>query len=139
LPAGWLPGVIPITVLDTIRTAPHAEHPGFPDGYGPNSVEVLVPAFLAAYQDKDPHNVSLGLFPSIKFIRPNWRVQYEGMVSKIPGLNRIMRSLNFTHSYRSSYNVGSFITNLNYEEQADGFSYVRDIANNFITHTISIR
>ncbi len=113
--------------------APHAEHPGFPDGYGPNSVEVLVPAFLAAYQNRDPHDISLGLFPSIKFIRPNWRIQYEGMVSKIPGLNRIMRSLNFTHSYRSSYNVGSFITNLNYEEQADGFSYVRDIANNFIT------
>lgn len=105
---------------------------GFPDGYGPNSVEVMVPAFLAAYQNKDPHDVSLGLFPSIKFIRPNWRIRYEGMVSQIPGLNKIMRSLNFTHSYRSSYNVGSFITNLNYEEQGDGFSYVRDIANNFI-------
>jgi cell surface protein SprA len=106
---------------------------GFPEGYGPNSVEVLVPAFLAAYQNKDPHSVSLGLFPSIKFIRPNWRIQYEGMVSKIPGLNRIMRSLNFTHAYRSSYNVGSFLTNLNYYEQNDGFSYVRDIANNFVT------
>jgi cell surface protein SprA len=114
-------------------TAPHPEYPGYPDGYGPNSVEVMVPAFLAAYQNKDPHSVSLGLFPSIRFIRPNWRIQYEGMVSKIPGLNRIMQSLNFTHAYRSSYNVGSFITNLNYEEQADGFSYVRDIANNFIT------
>ncbi len=106
---------------------------GFPDGYGPNSVEVLVPAFLAAYQNKDPHSVSLGLFPSIRFIKPNWRIQYEGMVSKIPGLNRIVRSLNFTHAYRSSYNVGSFISNLNYAEQNDGFSYVRDIANNFIT------
>jgi cell surface protein SprA len=113
--------------------APHEQHPGYPDGYGPNSVEVLVPAFLAAYQNKDPHTVSLGLFPSIKFIRPNWRIQYEGMVSKIPGLNRIVRSLTFTHAYRSSYNVGSFITNLNYQQQADGFSYVRDIANNFIT------
>ncbi|NLB25970.1 MAG: cell surface protein SprA, partial [Bacteroidales bacterium] len=106
---------------------------GFPEGYGPNSVEVLVPAFLAAYQNKDPHSVSLSLFPSIKFIRPNWRIQYEGMVSKIPGLNKIMRSLNFTHVYRSSYNIGSFLTNLNYYEQSDGFSYVRDIANNFIT------
>ncbi|WP_245820207.1 T9SS outer membrane translocon Sov/SprA [Mariniphaga anaerophila] len=113
--------------------APNAEHPGYPDGYGPNSVEVMVPAFLAAYQGKDPNSVSLGLFPSIRFIRPNWRIQYEGMVSKIPGLNRIMKSLNFTHAYRSSYNVGSFITNLNYQEQSDGFSYVRDMANNFIT------
>jgi cell surface protein SprA len=92
----------------------------------------MVPAFLAAYQNKDPHTVSLGLFPSIKFIRPNWRIKYEGMVSRIPGLNRIMRSLNFTHAYRSSYSVGSFLTNLNYAEEGDGFSYVRDIANNFI-------
>ena len=113
-------------------TAPHPDHPGYPDGYGPNSVEVMVPAFLAAYQNKDPQSVSLGMFPSIKFIRPNWRIKYEGMVSRIPGLNKIMRSLNFTHAYRSSYSVGSFITDLNYQEQGDGFSYVRDIANNFI-------
>ncbi|MDD4107116.1 MAG: cell surface protein SprA [Prolixibacteraceae bacterium] len=106
---------------------------GFPDGYGPNSVEVLVPAFLAAYQNKDPHDIPLSMFPSIKFIRPNWRIQYEGMVSRIPGLNEIMRSLNFTHAYRSSYNVGSFITNLNYFEENDGFSYIRDMADNFIT------
>jgi len=105
---------------------------GFPDGYGPNSVEVMVPAFLAAYQNKNPRDVSLGLFPSIKYIRPNWRIRYEGMVSQIPGLNNIMRSLNFTHAYRSSYNVGSYITNLDYQEQGDGFSYVRDIADNFI-------
>lgn len=105
---------------------------GFPDGYGPTSAEVLVPAFLAAYQNKDPHDISLGLFPSIKFIRPNWQIRYEGMVSKIPGLNKIMRSLNFTHAYRSSYNVGSFITNLNYMAENDGFNYIRDIANNFI-------
>ncbi len=106
---------------------------GFPVGYGPTSVEVLVPSFLAAYQNKDPHSVSLGLFPSIRYIRPNWRIQYEGMVSRIPGLNRIMKSLNFTHAYRSTYNVGSYITNLNYFEQSDGFNYMRDMANNFIS------
>jgi cell surface protein SprA len=38
---------------------PHAQYPDFPDGYGPNSVEVLVPAFLAAYQNKDPKSVDL--------------------------------------------------------------------------------
>jgi cell surface protein SprA len=112
--------------------APHPNYPDYPDGYGPNSVEVLVPAFLAAYQNKDPNKVSLGLFPSFKYVRPNWRIQYEGMVSKIPGLNRIMRSLNFTHAYRSSYNVGSFVTNLNYIEENDGFGYVRDFAENFV-------
>jgi cell surface protein SprA len=105
---------------------------GFPDGYGPTSVEVLVPAFLAAYQGTDPYKVSLGLFPSIKYIRPNWRIQYEGIISKIPAFNKIMKSFNFTHSYRSSYTVGSFLTNLNYMTMDDGFSYIRDIQNNFL-------
>ncbi|MEN8116860.1 MAG: cell surface protein SprA [Bacteroidota bacterium] len=110
----------------------HPDYPGYPDGYGPNSVEVLVPAFLAAYQNKDPEKVSLGLFPTLKYIRPNWSIRYEGMVSRIPGLNKVMRSLNFQHTYRSSYNVGSYVTNLKYLESGDGFSYIRDLANNFI-------
>jgi cell surface protein SprA len=114
-------------------SAPNPDYPDYPDGFGPNSAEVLVPAFLAAYQDKDPDKVSLGMFPSIKYMRPNWQIRYEGMVSKIPWLNKYVRSLNFTHGYRSSYNVGSFITNLNYESADDGFSYIRDIANNFIS------
>ncbi len=105
---------------------------GFPDGYGPTSAEVLVPAFLAAYQGADPHKVSLNMFPSIKFIRPNWRIQYEGMVSKIPAFNKVMKTMAFTHSYRSSYTVGSFLTNLNYMAEEDGFSYARDIQNNFL-------
>ncbi|QGY44106.1 cell surface protein SprA [Maribellus comscasis] len=105
---------------------------GFPDGFGATSVDVLVPAFLAAYQDKSPYTVSLGMFPSLKYIRPNWTVQYEGMVSKIPALNKIMKSMNFTHSYSSTYSVGSYTSNLNYFEQEDGFSYVRDLANNLV-------
>lgn len=113
-------------------SAPHPLYPGYPDGYGPNSVEVMVPAFLAAYQKRDPDKISLGLFPSIKHIRPNWDIRYEGMVSRIPGLNKVMRSLNFTHRYVSTYNVGFFTTNLNYMEMGDGFSYVRDFADNFV-------
>ncbi|WP_297099825.1 cell surface protein SprA [uncultured Draconibacterium sp.] len=122
--------------------APNQNYPGFPDGYGPNSVEVLVPAFLAAYQNKDPQDVSLGLFPSLKYIRPNWSIRYEGMVSRIPGLNKVMRSLNFQHTYRSTYNVGSYSTNLNFIAAEDGYTMVRDLADNFVPaydfNTVSI-
>lgn len=113
-------------------SAEHPNFPGYPEGYGPNSPEVMVPAFLAAYQGKDPNKVSLGLFPSLKYIRPNWNIRYEGMVSRIPGLNKVMRSLNFQHGYRSSYNVGSYVTNLNYMAEGDGFSYIKDLADNFV-------
>ncbi|WP_321346653.1 cell surface protein SprA [uncultured Draconibacterium sp.] len=123
-------------------SAPNQNYPGYPDGYGPNSVEVLVPAFLAAYQNKDPESVSLGLFPSLKYIRPNWSIRYEGMVSRIPGLNNVMRSLNFQHTYRSSYNVGSYATNLNFIAAEDGYTMVRDLADNFVPaydfNTVSI-
>ncbi|WP_303920070.1 cell surface protein SprA [Draconibacterium sediminis] len=112
--------------------AQNQNYPGYPDGYGPNSVEVLVPAFLAAYQGKDPEKVSLGMFPSLKYIRPNWSIRYEGMVSRIPGLNKVMRSLNFQHAYRSSYNVGSYATNLNFIAAEDGYTMVRDLADNFV-------
>jgi len=112
--------------------SPHSNYPNYPDGYGPNSVEVMVPAFLAAYQGKDPNKVSLSLFPSLKYIRPNWSVRYEGMVSRVPGLNKVMRSLNLQHTYRSSYTVGSYATNLNYLATTDGFSYIKDLADNFV-------
>ena len=104
----------------------------FPDGYGSSSAEVLVPAFLAAYTNKDPETVSLDLFPSVKAIRPNWRVSYDGMVSKIPALNKLIKSLNFTHSYNSRYSVGSYQTNLNFTDDMNGYTFARDIQNNFV-------
>ncbi|MDX8338758.1 cell surface protein SprA [Draconibacterium sp. IB214405] len=128
--AGYVPGT------------PHPNYPDYPFGYGPNSVEVLVPAFLAAYQNKDPESVSLSMFPSLKYIRPNWSIRYEGMVSRIPGLNKVMRSLNFQHTYRSTYNVGSYSTNLNFIDAEDGYTMVRDLADNFVPaydfNTVSI-
>jgi len=116
---------------------------GYPDGYGATSLEVLVPAFLAAYQDKNPNKVSLSLFPSLKYVRPNWTIQYSGMVSRIPKLKEIMKTMSFTHSYSSTYSVGSYSSNLNYYKQADGFSYVRDLSNNLVPvydlNSVSIR
>jgi cell surface protein SprA len=108
------------------------EETGFPDGYGPTSPEVLIPAFFAAYSDNDPQKVSLDPFPSLKFIMPNWQARYNGAVKKIPGLKGLMKTMGMSHSYRSTYNVGSYLSNLNYAEGNDGFSYTRDHQNNFI-------
>lgn len=99
----------------------------YPLGYGPTSSQVLIPAFIAAYTGQSPNKVSLDPFPSLKYLRPNWRVTYEGVVSKSEWLKKYFKTLSFSHAYRSSYNVGSFISNLNYDESVygDGFSYVR--------------
>ncbi len=107
---------------------------GFPVGYGPTSPQVMVPAFIAAYTGQTPDKVSLSPFPSIKYMRPNWRITYEGVVSQIELLKRYVKTMSFNHSYRSSYNVGSFISNLDYDEKlySDGFSYVRNTLGDFI-------
>jgi cell surface protein SprA len=116
---GYAPGVInPLT--------------GFPLGYGPSSQEVLIPAFLAAYSGTNAEKVSLSPFPSVKFMMPNWRIQYSGAVNKIEGLKNVMKSMNILHDYRSTYNVGSYITNMNYIPGADGFCYKYDAQNNFL-------
>ena len=115
-------------------TAPHSQAEGYPEGYGPTSSQVLIPSFIAAYTGQDPHKVSLEPFPSIKYMRPNWRITYDGIVSKIKGLNKLVKTMNISHAYRSSYNVGSFVTNLNYDDgvYGDGFSYViNEISGNF--------
>ncbi|MCE1198824.1 MAG: cell surface protein SprA [Marinilabiliales bacterium] len=104
----------------------------FPVGYGPTSQEVLIPAFFAAYTGKSAEKVELTAFPSARFMFPNWRVQYSGVVNKIAGLKNIMKSMNILHDYRSTYNVGQYQSNLNYETAADGFGYVRDAHNNFL-------
>ncbi|MDO9040685.1 MAG: cell surface protein SprA, partial [Bacteroidota bacterium] len=107
---------------------------GFPVGYGPTSPQVMVPAFIAAYTGQAPEKVALSPFPSVKYMRPNWRVTYEGMVQQSEFLKRYLKTLSFNHAYRSSYNVGSFISNLDYDDKlhGDGFSYVRNTLGDFI-------
>lgn len=106
---------------------------GFPYGYGPSAQEVLIPAFLAAYSGKSAEKVPLSPFPSAKFMMPNWRIQYSGVVNKIKGLKDVMKSMSITHDYRSTYSVGSYISNLNYKTENDGYSYIFDAQNNFLS------
>jgi cell surface protein SprA len=93
-------------------------------GYNTNSQEVLIPAFLSAYSGKDANTFSTDLFPEILKIHPNWRITYDGL-SKIGFIQKYIRSFDITHGYRSTYNIGSYVTNNGYEEK-DGISTVRD-------------
>lgn len=107
---------------------------GFPVGYGPTSPQVMIPAFIAAYTGQTAEKVSLSPFPSLKYMRPNWRITYEGVVAQSEFLKKYMKTMSFNHAYRSSYNVGAFISNLDYDEglYKDGFSYVRNKIGDFI-------
>jgi cell surface protein SprA len=103
----------------------------YKSGYGETSREVLIPSFVAAYTKTDPYKVSLEPFPSALHMMPNWRINFDGL-SRFAFVQRVFRSVNISHQYRSIYTIGSFGTNLNYSPDASGISYVRDLQNNFI-------
>lgn len=79
--------------------------------YDPNSQDVLIPAFLAAYTGNDASTYRLNAFPNIPI--PNWRLAYTGL-SKIPALQDVFKSVNITHGYASEYLVGNYTSSLFY-------------------------
>jgi len=101
-------------------------YPGYPNGYSPISQDVLIPAFLAAYSNQSPTAVSLDLFPKVPNL--NWRVNYDFRPSTKKA-QKLFKSISFSHAYRSTYNIGSYVNSF-YEFKPylgdDGFSYLRD-------------
>ncbi len=95
---------------------------GYATGYGRNSQDVLIPAFIAAYTGKDPNNVALisqnntsvkkNPFNGIKPL-PNWRVTYTGL-TKIPALASIFSNISITHGYTGQLSMNSFNSALNF-------------------------
>jgi cell surface protein SprA len=97
---------------------------GYAVGYGRYSVDVLVPAFVAAYTGQDPTKVSLingnnsrvksnpfsGIIP-----RPNWRLTYNGL-SRVAGMDKIFTNFSITHAYNASLGMNSFTSALLYQD-----------------------
>lgn len=77
--------------------------------YLPNSQDVLIPSFLAAYAGTSPHRIRLSNFPSIPL--PNWKITYTGL-SRLEFFKKSFQSINLNHSYQSDYNVGSYASSL---------------------------
>ncbi len=103
----------------------------YKSGYGSTSREVLIPAFIAAYTKSDARKVGLEPFPSALRMMPNWRINFDGL-SKFEFVQKAFRSVNLTHQYRSTYQIGSYTTNMSYEVGEGGISRIRDLQNNYI-------
>ena len=101
---------------------------GYADGYGEYSQDVLIASFMSAYSGTSPNLVSLTQFPYI--IMPNWRATYNGL-AKLAILKLYLKKINISHGYRSSYNIGSYLTNLDYE--TDPIKQLRDLNDNIIS------
>jgi cell surface protein SprA len=115
---------------------------GYVQGYGRYAQDVVIPAFIAAYTDKDPSSVHLiknsnaklrsnpfsGLIP-----RPNWNLTYNGL-TKIGALQKIFTNFTIRHGYRSNLSMNSFNTALLFQDRFhEGYPEFRDtLTGNYI-------
>ncbi|NOZ46181.1 MAG: cell surface protein SprA [Chlorobi bacterium] len=98
----------------------------YPYGYYPSSQEVLIHSFIAAYTGKDANTMALNVFPKIPL--PNWKINYDGL-SNIEFIKQYIRSINVTHSYSSTYSIGGYETNPNFNDNNDNqISFILDEA-----------
>lgn len=86
----------------------------YPHGYGAISPEVVLYSFLSAYGGKNPESISLNPFPKMPI--PNWTVNYNGL-TQIPFVQRLFKTVNVTHAYRSAYSVSTWRTNVEYDPE----------------------
>ncbi len=103
---------------------PIAGSDGYYKGYGRYAQDVVIPAFLAAYTNKDPATISLiknanpnirsnpfsGLIP-----KPNWNISYSGL-SKLKALEKIFTNFTIRHGYQSNLSMNSFNTALLFQD-----------------------
>ncbi len=87
-----------------------ADSAGYYEGYGPTSQRVLIPAFLASYGYQKAESVPLQAVQSLLRLMPNWRISFDGL-GKIEVLQEYVNSITMNHAYRSTYSVGSFVSN----------------------------
>jgi cell surface protein SprA len=103
---------------------------GYPVGFGKNSQAVLLPSFLAAYSGGDASGVSLGAFRS--FPIPNWTAKYSGLM-RYKLFKDTFKRFSLQHSYRASYTLNSFRSNLDYDSTDPN---KQDTGGNFLNKTI---
>lgn len=87
------------------------------------SADVMIPAFLSTYTSMG--GSSLGLFPALSRLLPNWTVRYSGL-GQLPWFRDVFKSINLNHSYKSIYAVGSYSSFSSYMEYMNGLGFVND-------------
>lgn len=97
---------------------------GYYYGYGKYAIDVLIPAFIAAYTGESPEKVSLirQSNPNIKSnpfrgIKPklNWKLDYSGL-SRIKGLDKIFTNFTLSHGYTGNLSMNGFTSALLYQD-----------------------
>jgi cell surface protein SprA len=95
----------------------------FPLGYNSTNSDVAIPAFLAAYTNRDVNTINTD-FKSWAFFRPSWRVKFDGL-KNIDFLSKRFRNITLTHGYMATFTVGGYNSNIAYDYEAakSGYSW----------------
>jgi cell surface protein SprA len=97
------------------NTNPHTKYGSeYAQGYGRTQQEVLLPAFLSAYTDKDPNKFGLDVFKTLPSL--NWKLNYNGL-SKVGKLKKIFSSITLQHGYVSKLTMASYNTDIFFQPQ----------------------
>jgi len=113
-------------------------------GYNKYAIDVLVPAFLAAYTGADPEKIPLinQSNPNIKsnpfksiIPKPNWKIDYTGL-SRISGLDKIFSNVTISHGYNGSLSMNGFTSALNYADTSfyGAPSFFDTVSKNYIPY-----
>jgi len=86
----------------------------YPFGYGSISQEVVLYAFVSSYRGNDAKTVQLNPFPRVPI--PNWTLTYNGL-TVIPAVQKLFKTVNITHAYRSSYSINTWRTNNDFDPE----------------------
>ncbi len=99
---------------------------GFPKGYGKNSQQVLLPAFLATYTSDFRNASKVPLTPFRSFPIPNWNIKYTGLMRYKFFKDRFKR-FSLQHAYKAAYTLNSYRSNFEYDKDPNSL----DAGNNF--------
>ena len=117
---------------------------GYYYGYGKYAIDVLIPAFLAAYTGDDPNSVSLirQNNPNIKSnpfrgIKPklNWKLDYNGL-TKLKPLDKLFTNFSVSHGYTGNLSMNGFTSALLYQDVSQyGYpSFYDTISKNYVPY-----
>ncbi|WP_175623425.1 T9SS outer membrane translocon Sov/SprA [Chryseobacterium schmidteae] len=103
---------------------------GYTDGHGISNAYVLIPAFRAAMEGKNPER--LGNAKKAGLPIPNWRIIYSGL-RNIPIINGQFTKFDILHSYTATYTATGVQSNIDYfNSRIDKTSSQRDVNDNYI-------
>lgn len=117
---------------------------GYYQGYGRYAQDVLIPAFIAAYTNKDPNTIGLvkNNNPNVRsnpfssyIPKPNWTVTYNGL-TRIPAIAKVFTNFTVRHGYNGNLGMNSFNTALLFQDRLGlGFPQFQDtLSGNFVPY-----